>query len=56
MRHDSRRFEDRTGWTIKQFVRTARRHRTVDIRVGQHVLTVEDALPTELRNALAQIK
>jgi hypothetical protein len=34
--------KDRTGWTIKQVVRTARRHRTVHIRVGQHLLTAED--------------
>lgn len=51
----SRFIEDRTGWTIKQFVRTARRYRTVNIRAGQHVLTAEDPLPNELRDALALI-
>lgn len=51
----SRLIEDRTGWTIKQFVRTARRYRTVNIRAGQHVLTAEDPLPNELRDALALI-
>lgn len=48
--------ENRTGWSIRKFVRTARRHRTVQIRAGQHVLTAEDPLPPGLRDALALIK
>ena len=36
--------EDRTGWSIKRFVRTARRYRTA-----------EDPLPSDLRDALALI-
>jgi hypothetical protein len=51
----SRFVEDRTGWSIRRFVRTARRYRTVTIRVGQHLLTAEDPLPLDLRDALAQI-
>jgi hypothetical protein len=51
----TRFIEDRTGWSIKKFVRTTRRYRTVQIRVGQHRLTAEDPLPTDLRDALAQI-
>jgi hypothetical protein len=51
----SRFVEDRTGWSIRKFVRTARRYRTVTIRVGQHLLTAEDPLPADLRDALAQI-
>jgi transposase len=51
----TRFIEDRTGWSIKKFVRTARRYRTVQIRAGQHVLTAEDPLPADLRDALAQI-
>ena len=34
---------------------TARRNRTVQIRAGQHVLTAEDPLPPDLRDALAWI-
>ena len=34
--------ENATGWSIKRFVRTARRYRTVQIRVGAHTLTAED--------------
>jgi hypothetical protein len=51
----TRFIEDRTGWSIKKFVRTARRYRTVQIRAGQHLLTAEDPLPQDLRDALAQI-
>jgi transposase len=47
--------ETTTGWSIKQFVRTARRYRTVQIRAGSQILTAEDPLPEDLRDALAQI-
>jgi len=47
--------EDRTGWSIRRFVRTARRYRTVHIRAGQHLLTAEDPLPEDLRDALEMI-
>jgi hypothetical protein len=51
----SRLIEDRTGWSIRKFVRTTRRYRTVAIRAGQHLLTAEDPLPADLRDALALI-
>jgi transposase len=51
----TRLVEDRTGWSIKKFVRTARRYRTVQIRAGQQILTAEDPLPADLRDALALI-
>jgi transposase len=47
--------EAKTSWSIKKFVQTARRYRSVDIRVGGHVLTAEDPIPTDLRDALAVI-
>jgi len=47
--------EHRTGWSIKKFVRTTRRYRTVQIRAGQHILTAADPLPDDLRDALANI-
>ncbi len=47
--------ETTTGWSIKRFVRTTRRYRTVQIRAGRHVLTAEEPLPADLRNALALI-
>lgn len=51
----TRQIEHQTGWSIKKFVRTARRYRTVEIRAGKHVLTAEDPLPNDLRDALAVI-
>ena len=47
--------EDRTGWSIKKCVRTARRYRTIHIRAGTHTVTAEDPLPADLRDALAMI-
>jgi Transposase DDE domain len=47
--------EDRTDWSIRKFVQTARRYRTVQIRAGSHILTAEDPLPEDLRDALAKI-
>jgi hypothetical protein len=51
----TRLIEDKTGWSIKKFVRTARRYRTVDIRAGRKTITAEDPLPDDLRDALAVI-
>jgi transposase len=51
----TRLIEEQTGWSIKKFVRTARRYRTVEIRAGQQILTAEDPLPTDPRDALALI-
>jgi hypothetical protein len=47
--------EHRTGWSIKKFVRTARRYRTVKIRAKGHTLTAADPLPDDLRNTLTEI-
>jgi Transposase DDE domain len=52
----SRLIEERTGWSIRRFVRTARRYRTVTIRAGQQLLTAEDPLPADLREALDLIQ
>jgi hypothetical protein len=47
--------ERQTGWSIKKFVRTARRYRTVQIKAGRQNLTAADPLPDDLREALAKI-
>ncbi len=52
----TRFIEHHTGWSIRKFVRTARRYRTIQIRAGQHILTAEDPPPPDLRDALALIK
>ena len=47
--------EHQTGWSIKKFVRTARRYRTVTIQAGSHTLTAAEPLPDDLAEALATI-
>lgn len=47
--------ETRTGWSMKRFVTTTRRYRTVEIRVGPQTLTAADPLPEDLRAAIATI-
>jgi len=51
----SRWIEARTGWSIRKFVKTARRYRTVKIQAGQHVITAADPLSDDLRQALDAI-
>ena len=51
----SRWIEDRTGWSIRRFVRTARRYRTIQLRAGHQLLSAEEPLPDDLRDALNQI-
>jgi hypothetical protein len=48
--------EHQTGWNIKKFVRTARRYRTVQIKVGRQLLTAAEPLPDDLAEALTKIR
>jgi hypothetical protein len=48
--------EHQTGWSIKKFVRTLRRYRTITIQAGQQTLTAADSLPDDIRDALAEIR
>jgi hypothetical protein len=40
---------------VPEFVRTARRYRTVKIKAGTQILTAADPLPDDLRDGLANI-
>jgi Transposase DDE domain len=51
----SRWIEHQTGWSIRKFIRTARRYRTIQIQAGPHTITAADPLPGELRQAIDQI-
>ena len=51
----SRWIEAQTGWSIRKFVRTARRYRTITIQAGDHTITAADPLPRDLRSALDRI-
>jgi hypothetical protein len=52
----SRWIEETTGWSIKKFVRTARRYRTIQIQADAHTITAADPLPDDLRHALEAIQ
>ena len=47
--------EAQTGWTVRKFVKTARRYRTIEIQAGPHTITAADPLPDDLRQALEAI-
>jgi hypothetical protein len=48
----SRWIEAQTGWSIRKFVRTARRYRIIEIQAGRQTITAADPLPDDLRQAL----
>jgi hypothetical protein len=51
----SRWIENATGWSIRKFVKTARRYRTIQIQAGPHTITAADPLPDDLRQAIDRI-
>jgi hypothetical protein len=51
----SRWIERQTGWSIRKFVKTTRRYRTIQIQAGDHVITAADPIPGDLRQALDAI-
>ncbi len=48
----TRHVEQVTGWSIRKFVRTARRYRTVTIQAGTQTITAADPLPDDLAEAI----
>ena len=52
----SKFIETETGWSIKKFVRTARRYRTIEIQAGKHTITAADPLPDDLAEALQALR
>ena len=52
----TRYIEATTDWSIRRFVRTARRYRTITIQAGTQTITAADPLPDDLRAALNKIK
>jgi hypothetical protein len=47
--------EAQTGWSIRKFVRTARRHRTIEIQAGPQTIIAVDPIPDDLKRALTRI-
>jgi len=52
----SKWIETSTGWSIRRFVKTTRRYRTLTIQAGDHTLTAADPLPPDLATALDTIR
>lgn len=51
----TRLVEARSEWSIKKFVTTARRYRTIEITVGNQTVTAADPLPADLAAAISAI-
>jgi len=51
----SRQVERVTGWSIRKFVKTACRYRTIQIQAGDHLITAADPIPDDLRAAITKI-
>jgi transposase len=51
----SRWTEAQTGWSIRKFVKTSRRYRTIEIQAGRQAITAADPLPDDLRQTLNAI-
>jgi hypothetical protein len=41
--------------SIRKFVKTARRYRTIEIQAGEHVITAADPAPGDLQQAVDAI-
>lgn len=52
----TRVLEARTGWSIKKFVTTTRRYRTIQIAVGEQTITAADPIPDDLAQALTALR
>lgn len=51
----TRWIENTTDWSIRKFVTTTRRYRTITIQAGDHTITAADPLPDDLQAALDAI-
>jgi hypothetical protein len=51
----SRWIEHQTGWSIRKFVKTTRRYRTIQIQAGPRTITAADPIPDDIRQALDHI-
>jgi hypothetical protein len=51
----SRWIERHTGWSIRKFVKTARRYHAIEIHAVDHTLAAADPIPDDLRAALDAI-
>ncbi len=52
----SKWIETATGWSIRKFVKTTRRYKTITIQAGDQTITAADTLPDDLTDALDAIR
>ncbi len=52
----SKWIETATGWSIRKFVKTTRRYRTITIQAGDHTITAADPVPADLAEAIDAIR
>ena len=52
----TRWLERTTGWPVKKLVKTLRRYHTIQIQVGDKVVTAADPLPDDALTALTKIQ
>jgi len=52
----SKWIETTTSWSIRRFVKTARRYRTITIQAGDHTVTAADPVTGDLAHAIDAIK
>jgi len=52
----SKWIETTTGWSIRRFVKTARRYRSFTIQAGDHTVNAAEPVPDDLKTALDAIR
>ena len=52
----TRWLERASGWSIKKLVKTLRRYHTIQIQVGDQIVTAADPLPEDVLHALTKIR
>jgi hypothetical protein len=51
----SRWIEAQTSWSVRKFLKTARRYRTIQIQAGRQTITAAHPFPDDLRHALQAV-
>lgn len=51
----SRWLENASGWSIRKLVKTLRRYKTIQIRIGKQTITAQDQLPADLAALITEI-
>lgn len=52
----SRWLETETGWSIRKIVKTLRRYRTIQVKIGTQTITAKDPLPADIAATIDRIR